>query len=93
MIIEPPTKIECKETTECDGTLNRFLLAQQTDDITAQYQCNKCRMYVRYVNGDWFSVGKYNNIMSYLILMIITEMNSGQILSLKEDKKFNYFFF
>ena len=31
--------------------------------------------------------------MAYLMLIIITEMNSGQILSLKEDKRYNYFLF
>jgi hypothetical protein len=42
---------------------------------------------------DYYKIIKYNNIMAYLMLIIITEMNSGQILSLKEDKRYNYFFF
>ncbi len=42
---------------------------------------------------DYYKIIKYNNIMAYLIVIIITELNSGQILSLKEDKKFNFFFF
>ena len=42
---------------------------------------------------DYYKLIKYNNIMAYLMLIIITEMNSGQILSLKEDKRYNYFFF
>jgi hypothetical protein len=42
---------------------------------------------------DYYKIIKYNNIMAYLILIMITEMNSGQILSLREDKKYNYFFF
>ena len=42
---------------------------------------------------DYYKLIKYNNIMSYLLLIIITEMNSGQILSLRDDKRFNYFFF
>lgn len=42
---------------------------------------------------DYFKIIKYNNIIAYLILIMITEMNSGQILGLREDKRFNYFFF
>jgi hypothetical protein len=42
---------------------------------------------------DYYKLIKYNNIMAYLMLIIITEMNSGQILSLREDKRYNYFFF
>ena len=42
---------------------------------------------------DYYKLIKYNNIMAYLILVIITELNSGQILGLKEDKKINYFMF
>lgn len=36
---------------------------------------------------------KYNNIMAYLILIMITEINSGQILNLKEDLKLNFYVF
>ena len=36
---------------------------------------------------------KYNNIISYLILFILTDINHGMILQLKEDKKYNYFFY
>ena len=42
---------------------------------------------------DQYKIIKYNNIMAYLICMIIMELNSGQILNLKEDKRINYFFF
>jgi len=42
---------------------------------------------------DYYKLIKYNNIIAYIILMMITEMNSGQILGLREDKRFNYFFF
>jgi hypothetical protein len=42
---------------------------------------------------DYYKLIKYNNIMAYLILIIISEMNSGQILSLNEDKRYNYFLF
>lgn len=42
---------------------------------------------------DYYKLIKYNNIMAYLILIILTEMNSGQILSLREDKRYNFLFF
>ena len=42
---------------------------------------------------DYYKLIKYNNIMAYLILVMILELNSGQILSLREDKRYNYFFF
>jgi len=42
---------------------------------------------------DKYKIIKYNNIMAYLICVMLTELNSGQLLNLKEDKKINYFFF
>jgi len=42
---------------------------------------------------DTYKLLKYNNIIAYLILILITELNSGQILNLKNDKRCNYFFY
>lgn len=42
---------------------------------------------------DYYKIIKYNNIMTYLILIILIEINSGQILNLREDKKYNFFLF
>lgn len=42
---------------------------------------------------DQYKIIKYNNIMAYLIVIILTELNSGQIINLKEDKRINYFFY
>lgn len=36
---------------------------------------------------------KYNNVLSYLVLMMITDLNAGMILSFKEDKKSNFYLF
>ena len=36
---------------------------------------------------------KVNNLLSYLILFILTDINHGMILQMKEDKKLNFFFF
>ena len=42
---------------------------------------------------DYYKLIKYNNVMIYLIFIIIIELNSGQILNLKNDKRCNYFFY
>jgi len=42
---------------------------------------------------DYYKIIKYNNIMAYLTFIILIEINSGQILSLREDKRYNYFLF
>ena len=42
---------------------------------------------------DYYKLIKYNNIMIYLLFFIIIELNPGQILSLREDKRFNFFLF
>lgn len=42
---------------------------------------------------DQYKIIKYNNIITYLIFLIITELNPGQILSFREDKRYNFFFF
>lgn len=42
---------------------------------------------------DYYKKIKYNNIITYTTFMIMTEMNSGQLLFLKEDKRINYFIY
>lgn len=42
---------------------------------------------------DYYKVIKYNNIIAYLLFILITELNAGQILNLKDDKRCNYFFY
>jgi hypothetical protein len=42
---------------------------------------------------DYYKIIKYNNIIIYLIFCIILEINIGQIINLKEDKKYNYILF
>ena len=42
---------------------------------------------------DYYKIIKYNNIIAYLVFILITDMNFGQIISLKEDKKYNYFIY
>jgi len=42
---------------------------------------------------DQYKMIKYNNIIIYLIFSLISEMNYGQIINFKENKKYNYFLF
>jgi len=42
---------------------------------------------------DQYKIIKYNNIMAYLIVVILTELNFGQLINLREDKRINYFFY
>ena len=42
---------------------------------------------------DYYKIIKYNNLIAYMIFILITEINFGQIISLKEDKKYNYFIY
>lgn len=42
---------------------------------------------------DQYKIFKYNNIIIYIILFIILELNQGQIIFLKNDKIFNYLLF
>lgn len=42
---------------------------------------------------DYYKIIKYNNIIAYMIIIIISELNAGQILNFKEDKRYNILFF
>ena len=42
---------------------------------------------------DKYKIIKYNNLIVYLMLMIMLEINSGQILGIKETKFYNFYFF
>ena len=45
------------------------------------------------IDTDYYKIVKYNNVIAYLVFIIISELNTGQILNLREDKKCNYFFY
>jgi hypothetical protein len=42
---------------------------------------------------DYYKIIKFNNIIAYLVFMIMADLNTGQILSFKEDKKCNFYLF
>jgi hypothetical protein len=45
------------------------------------------------LDTDYYKIIKYNNIIAYMIVIIISEINVGQIINFKNDKKYNYLFF
>ena len=47
----------------------------------------------RSTETDYYKIIKYNNIIMYLLLIIILDLNYGQILYLQEDKKYNFYLF
>lgn len=42
---------------------------------------------------DYYKLIKYNNIVTYFVFIILTELNPGMILGLSDDKRCNYFLF
>ncbi len=42
---------------------------------------------------DYYKLIKYNNIIAYIILMLIADINIGQIISFKDDKRCNFFIY
>ncbi len=42
---------------------------------------------------DYYKIIKYNNILAYLLFLMISELNPGQIISFRDDNKFNYLYF
>ena len=42
---------------------------------------------------DYYKIIKYNNILSYMVFILISDINDGIILNLKEFKKCSYFLF
>ena len=42
---------------------------------------------------DYYKIIKFNNVLTYIIFLIISEINVGQILTLKDNKKCNYFLY
>jgi len=45
------------------------------------------------LDTDYYKLIKYNNVLSYILFVMVTEMNAGQIISLKDDKICNFFLF
>ena len=42
---------------------------------------------------DYYKIIKYNNIMIYLFLIMLIELNPGQVINFKDDKRCNFFFY
>ena len=42
---------------------------------------------------DYYKQIKFNNVLAYILLVLIADLNTGQIISMKDDKKCNYFLY
>ena len=42
---------------------------------------------------DYYKIIKFNNIIAYILLIIISDINVGQILALKDDKSCNFYLY
>ena len=70
-------------STRYNNTLSNLIFFKLEDSIFV----------TRSDDTDKLKILKYNNISSYLILFMLTDINHGMILQMKENKKLNYFFF
>ena len=53
-------EMKCCETEGCEGILQRSVYAEQNGIKSAQFKCDKCYKYVQYIDGKFYSAGKYN---------------------------------
>ena len=42
---------------------------------------------------DYYKLIKFNNVIAYIVLILMADINTGMILSLKNDKRCNYFLY
>jgi len=42
---------------------------------------------------DYYKQIKFNNVLAYILLVLIADLNTGQIISMKDDRKCNYFLY
>ena len=45
------------------------------------------------LDTDYYKTLKFNNVIAYILLILIADLNTGQIINMKEDKKCNYFIY
>lgn len=45
------------------------------------------------LDTDYYKQIKFNNVLAYILLILIADLNTGQIISMKDDKKCNYFLY
>ena len=45
------------------------------------------------LDTDYYKTLKFNNVIAYIFLILIADLNTGQIINMKEDKKCNYFIY
>lgn len=42
---------------------------------------------------DYYKIIKFNNVIAYIMLLLLTDINTGMILGFKDDKRCNYFLY
>ena len=45
------------------------------------------------LDTDYYKTLKFNNVMAYILLMLIADLNIGMIVGMRDDKKCNYFLY
>jgi hypothetical protein len=45
------------------------------------------------LDTDYYKQIKFNNVLAYILLILVADLNTGQIISMKDDKKCNYFLY
>jgi len=55
-------EIKCNEIDNCKGILKRFMYGVFKDSEISQFKCSECNNYIRIVNGQIYSMGKYNTL-------------------------------
>jgi hypothetical protein len=79
---QPKTRIE-DYTKEYNTNLTNLFFFELKDDIFLKSS----------TDTDYYKNIKYNNVLAYILLIMILELNAGQILAFKVDKRYNYFLY
>ena len=81
---QPKNRIElAAEKYNINKNLTNLFFFELKDDI----------FLISSIDTDYYKTIKYNNIIAYMIFLLITEMNAGQIINFKDDRRCNYFFY
>ena len=81
---QPKNRIElAAEKYNINKNLTNLFFFELKDDI----------FLISSTDTDYYKTIKYNNIMAYMVFLLITEINAGQLINLKDDKRCNYFFY
>lgn len=60
MPVQHPQYFKCKEVPSCTGTQKAFANQVKYGITTTQFKCDICHSYVKVIDGNFHSRGKYN---------------------------------